>query len=192
MTRLEQVQEDLSYIREAVARRTERRNKGETIYLIWAAYVLIGYVLIDVNPVAAGVFFVIGSIPAAALSWWLGRRARLQSGEIDHDVERRSSLHWIGGFLLCCFASFGLAAVIPPLRNMFFGSQVFLAMVGLLYFLHGVHFDRHFLWLGPLLIVGSVVVGMIPVFPWTCLGLVISAGLCVPYLLARRKREQIH
>lgn len=192
MTSMEQVQQDLGYVREAIERRAGHRGGGEETYLVWAGYVLIGYVLIDINPIVAGGFFLIGSILGAALSWWLWRRTVVQSGEIDRDVERRTSLHWIGGFLLCWLASIGLTLVIPPLRNMFYSSQVFLVMIGLLYFFHGVHFDRHFLWLGPLLIVGAIVVGMIPAYPWSCLGVVISVGLCVPYLLSRRKREQSH
>jgi hypothetical protein len=86
-------------------------------------------------------------------------------------------------------AAAGLVMVIPPLRG-FYGSQVLVVMIGLMYFFAGVHFDGHFLWLGPLLVAGGILVGFIPVYPWTCLGTVIAVGLVIPYLDAKRRERQ--
>ena len=58
-------------------------------------------------------------------------------------------------------------------------------MIGLVYFLAGVHFDRQFLWLGPVLMIGGVVVGLVPHYGWTCLGAIIAIGLVVPTFFRR-------
>ena len=55
-------------------------------------------------------------------------------------------------------------------------------MIGLDYFLAGVHFDRNFLWLGPVLMAGGILVGLFPQYGWTGLGVVIALGLIVPTL----------
>ena len=60
-------------------------------------------------------------------------------------------------------------------------------MIGLVYFLAGVHLDRNFLWLGPVLIVGGVLVGMAPRYGWTILGVVVALGLVVPSFFPPRR-----
>ena len=192
MSQIEQFADDVHFVRRCLSRRSAGPNPDAArIYLIWAAYVLIGYSLIDMRPPVAGWFFLIGSIPAALGSWWIGRRAERRVGEVDRDLNRRALMHWAGGFVLIWLAVAGLTLVIPPLRG-FYGSQVFVVMIGLLYFFSGVHFDGHFLWLGPLLIAGGIVIGFIPAYPWTCVGAVIALALLVPYIDARRRARMNH
>ena len=47
--------------------------------------------------------------------------------------------------------------------------------------------DANMLWLGPVLMVGGVVVGFVPHYGWTSLGVVIALGLVVPTLLQGRQ-----
>jgi hypothetical protein len=79
-----------------------------------------------------------------------------------------------------------LSAVIPGLRGTV-GGQLIVVMIGLVYFLAGVHFDRNLLWLGPVLVAGGVLVGLVPRYGWTGLGVVIAAGLVIPTLFPPRR-----
>ena len=187
MTQIDQVQEDLSFIRQALARRSQRKWGGEAVYLVWAVYVLIGYVLLDMNPKYADLFFLIGLVPFGAVSQGIARRGEQKMGNVDVAEQRRATLHWVGGGMLVLLTGVAVQLMIPSLRNIH-GGQIFVILCGLFYFLSGVHYDGHFLWIGPLLIVGGLCVQYVPVLPWTCLGLMIAAALCMPYFDARRKR----
>jgi len=184
MEALQQAQQDLRFVKEALARR-ERTARPIAIYWVWAIYVLIGYTMIDFAPRWSGWFFMVGGIAGGVISAMLGRRMQRQLGEIDRQDARRATLHFMGGILLAIVFSFALALVSPPLRSPLFG-QVLVVMIGLVYFLAGVHFDRNFLWLGPLVMAGGVLVGLVPSYGWTALGIVIALGLVVPTLLPTR------
>lgn len=189
MTDINRLQQDLSFIRLALRRRSCVPFRVANIYLVWAVYALIGYFLLDVAVHYGMWFLLIGGALASLLSWRIGQRAYATLGIKDLDLARRAQLHFSGGVALALLAALGLALVIPELRN-FHSGQIVVVLIGMVYFLGGVHLDGHLLWLGPLLILGGVLVGFIPAYPWTCLGVVIALGLCVPWLAASRHREQ--
>lgn len=180
-----QLQEDLRFVREAVARREAAVRRPVAIYWVWAVYVLVGYSLIDLAPRYCGWFFLIAGVVGGIISAIIGRRAERRIGEQDREAGRRVTLHWILGILLAIAGTFGLAALIPALRGPA-GSQVLVVMIGVVYFLAGVHFDRNFLWLGPVLVAGGILVGLFPRYGWTGLGVVIALGLVVPTLFGSR------
>lgn len=64
----------------------------------------------------------------------------------------------------------------------------FVVMIGLVYFLWGVHYQRYFSFLGIVVMAGGVLVGQIHHFGWTLLGAVISLGLILPTLIAPRMK----
>ena len=185
MTDARQIQEDLSFVRQAVARRERTYRAPAAISYIWAVYVLIGYTLLDVAPQWAGWFFMFGGFGGGLLCMVFGKRHDKQSGEVDRAMGRRAALHWGGGILLAFLATFALATAIPVLRGNN-GAQVLVVMIGMVYFLAGVHFERHYLWLGPVLIAGGVLVGFFPHHGWTGLGAVIAAGLVIPTFFQSR------
>lgn len=188
MSSLQQVHDDLHFVREAVAsQRQSRRPAAAAIYGVWAAYVLAGYSLIDFYPAIAGRYFLIAGAACSVLSWLIGRRYARVMGEIDRPSERRRTLHFIGGILLAAALPWALAAVIPALRGPA-GGQVTVVMIGLVYFLGGIHFDRNLLWLGPMLMAGGVLVGLTQRYGWTALGGVIAAGLVLPSLWTSRRQ----
>jgi hypothetical protein len=180
--------DDLRFVREAVNRREQSPRGPALIYYLWAVYVLVGYAMLDLAPKYAGWFFMIGGVAGGVLSAIIGRRASEHLGEYDRAAARRMGLHWMFGIALALAATFALAAVIPPLRGSS-GSQVLVVMIGMVYFLAGVHFERHFLWLGPILIAGGVLVGFVPRYGWTALGVVIALGLVVPTFFPPRARR---
>jgi hypothetical protein len=181
MTSPQQLQQDLQFVRAAVNRR-DRSNRGPVaINYIWATYVLAGYTLIDHNIIAADWFFLIGGIAGGILSSIAARLDAQKQGEQDRELGRRGLLHFAGGIILAILGTFALAIVIPDLRGTR-GSQVLVVMIGVIYFLAGVHFERYFLWLGPVLVAGGVLVGFIHHDAWTLLGAVIAVGLIIPTL----------
>lgn len=188
MTEARQMQEDLQYVRQLVDQRGPRRPPGTgAIYWVWAVYTLIGYTLIDVAPQASGPFFLIGGIVGGLLSAVIGYRARRRSGDLDVRDRWLSLLHWVGGVILCIAGTLALGAVIPPLREKAYSGQLVVVMIGVVYFLAGVHLDRWFLLLGPVLMIGGICVGLVPHYGWTALGVVIAVGLTAPTFFPSRR-----
>jgi len=182
MSDVEQLRDDLHFVRSAVARRERMDNGPAVILYIWAVYVLIGYTLMDVRIAWAGPFFGAGGFIGGALSWWFGQRYSRQLGEWDRAVALKGMLHFFGGIMLGLLATISLATVIGSLRGTQ-GSQVFVVMIGMVYFLWGVHYQRYFMLLGLILMAGGVVVALIPRYGWTMLGGVIALGLILPTLI---------
>lgn len=189
MTEIHQLQDDLRFVRDAVARGDSPRRPA-AIYVVWAVYVLVGYTLIDFFPRASGWFFLVGGVIGGIASGYVYRRWARREGAYDRREGRRSLLHWGVGIGLAIACAMALGAVIPALRGPAVG-QLVVVMIGLVYFLAGVHFDPHFLWLGPVLMVGGLVVGFVPQYGWTALGIVIALGLVVPTLLPARRTPAV-
>jgi hypothetical protein len=182
--------DDLAYIRSAVARRDQSRPDRIAVYASWAIYVLIGYTLTDVRPAWAGPFFALAWIPAALVTFVVQRRRRAQGEIVGPREGRLLALHWGVGTALAIASAFAFC-FITGVRGVASG-QIIVVMIGLVYFLGGVHFDRRFLVLGPVMIAGGLLVGFIPHYPWTILGIVIAAGLVVPSLFGRERSEVDH
>jgi len=186
MSDVEQLRDDLHFVRSAVARRERADNGPALILYLWAAYVVIGYTLMDVRIAWAGPFFAVGGCIGGLLSWWIGRGYSRKSGEWDRATAMRGMLHFGGGIIAAFIFTMCLAMTIESLRSTR-GSQVFVVMIGLVYFLWGVHYQRHFMLLGLIVMAGGAVVGLIPHYGWTMLGIVISLGLVLPTLIPWRR-----
>jgi hypothetical protein len=189
MTEIDQMRQDLSFVRQALGRRSRQNYGRGQIYLVWAVYSLVGFALMDVNPNYSSYFFLPGFVVAALLSRMVGKRAARATGEFDRDLVRRTMLHFWGGIWLAMLACVGMQILVPALRGVH-GGQLCVVLLGLVYFLAGVHFDGYFLILGPIVMAGGLAVGFIPHRPWTCLGVVIALGLSAPYFIWRRGNGQ--
>jgi hypothetical protein len=179
MEDVRQIGDDLRFVREAVRRNERDRSGAPVLAYLWAAYVLIGYTWLNFNPRDAGIFFAIGGFVGGILSWIIGKSYARRHGQSDRSLAVRATAHFGGGILLAWIFCIAMAIFIEPLRSTK-GSQVFVVMIGLVYFLWGVHHDRYFLFLGPILMLGGVLVGLIPHYGWTSLGAVIALGLIAP------------
>jgi hypothetical protein len=179
MSEANQLHDDLQFVRNAVERRDRTASSPAAINYVWAVYVLVGYTLIDLRPEISGWFFMAGGIIGGLLSFYLGKRASRKVGDHDHELVRRIMLHWFAGMLLAIASAIALASIIPALRGQA-GGQLIVVMIGLVYFLGGVHFQRYLLILGPVLIIGGLLVGYVPRYGWTALGAVIALGLVIP------------
>ncbi|MGD0461111.1 MAG: hypothetical protein ABSB74_01355 [Tepidisphaeraceae bacterium] len=187
MSDTHQLQQDLHYVREVVTR-AERWPRGRVGYWIWALYVLIGYPLIDLAPRYARPFFIYAGVVCLAASLFVQYRHKKSAGV--RTSRNRAGLFWLGGSLLIVLCAIAICVAIPGVRGQAPG-QIVVMMVGIFYFLGGVHYDRNFLWLGPVLCVGGVLVGFVPHYGWTALGIVFALGLMGPTLFAPRPPKDV-
>lgn len=186
MTEVQQAREDLEYVRAAVDRRAPGREGAMYPYYASAIYVLVGYILIDVNPIYANGWFLLAGIVGSIVGAIFFRRHKNRSGEIDRVRNRQTALHWGLGIVGSVGAGLALAWAVPSLRDGPIDGQIQVVLFGMVYLMWGVHRDRSFLVLGPVLIAGGVLVGLIPHYPWTCLGIVITVGLATAGYLVQR------
>jgi hypothetical protein len=171
-----EISEDLRFVRDAVEQHRFQAGRPKSLAIMWAAYVLIGYTLIDVRPSWAGLFFAIGGWAGGMISWWIGHRYMKRTGELNRRLERRTLLHWFVGFILIFASLTGLAMEHAALRGPL-GSQLVVLMIGLIYFTYGIHVPaaRYLIWAGPILMLGGILVGLVPHYGWTALGVLIAA-----------------
>ena len=186
-TETEQLHDDLRFVRHAVDRRDAPYSLPAGILLIWAAYVLVGYALLDFNRIYAGWWFMVAGIIGGVGSAIIGRRNAARVGQVDRDEARKHLLHWGSIFI----AVIAIMALIATRHDEITGrgeiiGQVIAIVVGVVYFLAGVHFDRYFIWLGLMLMAGAVGISFVPNYGWTMLGVLLSAGLALPVVLRRR------
>jgi hypothetical protein len=183
MSDVQQLRDDLHFVRGAMSRRERSDYAPPGMMYLWVVYILVGYTLMDFRLDYAGPWFAIGGIVGGIFSAWIGRRYSRKVGESDRTTANKAMLHFFGGIFLGALGTIALATFIPVLRSTQ-GSQVFVVMIGLVYFLWGVHYQRYFMFLGPIVMAGGVLVGQIHHFGWTILGAVISLGLILPTLIA--------
>ncbi len=186
MTDTHQLQQDLQYVREVVARAEGPHRRKVAIYWVWALYVLVSYPLADFAPRYSGIVSLVGLPICVAISAYLGYRFKKSLGV--RPSRDRSRLFWLGGLVLIVFCLAGMANAIPAMRGQILG-QVAVIIIGIFYFLGGVHYDRNFLWLGPVLCVCGLLVGFVPHYGWTALGIVFALGLVIPTLFTPRLPE---
>ena len=91
----------------SVVDRRERENRGPVgINYIWAAYVIVGYTLLDFRPDFAGIFFMVGGIVGGIGTWLVGKRSARKEGEYDRVMARRAMLHFGVGVVLAFLGTF--------------------------------------------------------------------------------------
>jgi hypothetical protein len=179
-----QIGQDLQFVKSALGKRGTHHRMPSIVGLYWAAYVLVGYPMLDFKPKFAPIFLMAAGITGGIFSGWIGRRESMRLGERDQEQGRREALHWA----TLLIAVIGVVALgsIQHVNGYVIGQFVALT-VGVVYLLAGVHYDHNFLWLGLLIIVGSIAISFIPRFGWTALGVVLSAGLVIAAFLNRRE-----
>jgi hypothetical protein len=190
MSDVQQLRDDLHYVRGAMARRERVDYAPPGIMYVWVVYILVGYTLMDFRIEYAGPFFAIGGVVGGILSWIIGSIYSRKVGETDRTTAIKAMLHFGGGIFIAALGTIALGVFIEPIRGTQ-GSQVFVVMIGLVYFLWGVHYQRYFMFLGPVVMAGGVLVGQIHHFGWTILGAVISLGLLLPTLISSAVKPAI-
>jgi hypothetical protein len=183
MSEMQHLADDLRFVRGAVETHRQRRY-SPLVAIIWAAYTLIGYTLIDLAPAASGIFFLVGGVGGGVATAAIYRRADLRNGMIDRAQGRQQFLAWFGAFCLIVAASVALQVIYPSLRGTP-GGQIIVVMVGLMYYLTGAYGPpalRYMLWGGPVVMAGGICVGLLHHYGWTALGVLIAAIILLPAL----------
>lgn len=182
MTKQEELRADLSYVKAAV-HQSERKQSARSIYLLWAAVILVGFPLSDFAPRIVGWYWTIAGPLGTLASMWLGWREGVKRGQPDRARGGRHALHWIG-MMLCIFMIIPLAATgVIAWENL---SKIILLVLALSYFLAGVHLDRPLIWAGLLMAAGYGVLFLVETYVWTILGILLSASLVLSAVLSGR------
>jgi len=192
MTETQRLEEDLAFLRRAVVKRDSNAPMPGAILVMWGVYVLVGYTMIDFAPRAASMFLGVFGIVGGVASMFIGKWYADRDGQRDKDEGLRHALHWgsiwiaIAAIMTLCYTR----------RDQITGNgqlvgQLIALVIGLIYFLGGVHFDRYFIGLGLMLMGGAIAISFVPRFGWTALGVLVAAGLILPVVLQQAKRKRM-
>ena len=186
MTESQQLHDDLRFVRRAVARRGAQERTPCAIPWLWGVFILVSFAMLDFNLRAAFLLFAVGAPLLGVASGFIGAMHGRRVGEVDHRSGRVHALHW-GTIFLGMLALVALAA-----KQRVTGEgvgQVATLIVGIVYFLAGVHLDRRWMPSGLVLILGSAAITFVPRYPWTVLGVVVSLAVVLPTFLPQRSDE---
>lgn len=175
-----QVESDVNFVRQVLAR-SETHRSPASIYLLWAAIILVGFPIVDLAPRYAGLFWMIAGPLGGLLSFFLGYRASRNAGVIRKTEGLRYTLHWLGlmGAILLLVLYFAMGR--GTLTYDAFG-QIILLLLALTYFLAGVHLDRPMLWSGLLMAAGFVTLVFVAKWTWTITGVVVAVAMVLSAL----------
>jgi hypothetical protein len=169
----DKIQSDLGYLKNLV-KRADRSPFPGSIYYLWAIVVAAGFSMVDFLPHWVGFYWMLAGPAGGLMSWFLGRRAGIRSGQMDREAGIKHALHW-GGMLVLT-----LLAVLLAVRGVIQGavlSQVILLVITMGWWTAGVHFDRNFLWLGGVMMAGFIGTLFFSRFAWTAMGILIAVVL---------------
>ena len=183
MTDMKQVKSDLGYVREVV-RTSEQHPSPAAIHFLWALICLVGFSLIDFAPRFVGLYWGITGPLGFLASSFLGWRHSQQLGQVCRAEGMRHALHWFGMMAVIFLASIlGVTGAVCWQEL----TKVIVLIIGLTYFLAGIHLDRPLLWIGLLLIAGYLTLFIIPAYDGTLIGVLLAVALVSTGLIGRRK-----
>jgi hypothetical protein len=175
--------QDLEYVRDLVEQSHARRIPA-LIHYFWAVVVLVGFPLLDVQPQAAGLYWIIAGPLGLILTLLLGRRHSRAAGQVSRAHWRQYGLHWLG-VMAAIFLS--LLLVLGGTLETMEGVPLILLILALGYFMAGLYQVRGLLWVGLLLALCYLVVVLVPGPVWTVVGLAFSASLVATALIGVRR-----
>jgi hypothetical protein len=173
---VEQLAQDLHYVREAVATSRTVQYQFIAIPVLWAGVIAVGFALNDFCQTATvGLYWAIVAPVVGMLSGWLGMHAERSAGVQSDRMHRgRQALHW-----LTILAGFIAVIVITTAHGLDgrLAGQLMTLIFGVVYFLGGLHLDGRFLCPGMAAIAGSAAIDHLGPFSWTIVGVVIAVAL---------------
>lgn len=184
MSNLSELEDGLGYVRD-LARKSERGLSPPSIYLLWAAIMLVGFSMMDFAPERVGLFWTLAGPLGGLASGFLGWRHSVRHGQLSRDLGMRHALHW-AGMMAVIFLTIPLGvtgAVAWPELHKFI-----VLVIALGYFLAGVHLDRALIWIALLMIAGYVALFFIPAYGWTMVGVLMAVGLVATSFIGGRSR----
>jgi len=183
MTNDKQVHDDLSYVRSVVHRAEGSFGNPATTYFLWAAITFFGFAIIDFAPEKTGFYWMIAGPVGGVLSGILGYRAGRALGQSSEREGRIQAMHWTG-LMAAILLLVPLVATRVVAVDDF--PRLTLLLIGLAYYLAGVHTDRRFIPLGFVLAgcyLLSVFARDLP-YLWTINAAIVAASLAAAGLFA--------
>jgi len=189
MTNDKQVHDDLSYVRSVVHRAEGRFGNPATTYFLWAVITFFGFAIIDFAPEKTGFYWMIAGPLGGVLSGILGYRAGRALGQSSEREGRVQAMHWTG-LMAAIFLLVPLVATRVVAVDDF--PRLTLLVVGLSYYLAGVHTDRRFIPLSFVLAgcyILSVFARDLPHL-WTITAAILAASLAAAGLFAAARARR--
>ena len=186
MTNRDTLREDIAYVRDATSRASATTTPS--IYLLWAAIGLCGFVLVDFVEDSRwiGIFWLLAGPGGAVLSLWFGFRAQRQVGQFDRRSGIRLGVHWLA-FLVA--GVLGSALVLSGhLDWPGFGSLMVL-LLSLTYFHVGMQLDRRLLPIATVAAVCYLVTLIVSGYVWTLAGVAMASALVWQARLGARPQD---
>ena len=177
----DRAQEDLRYVRRAVARGAEGAFPLP-IASLWAAIALVGFALVDFVPELAGLFWLVAGPGGFLASVWLGSRLARREGEQDRAEAWRWAAHW--GGLLAAIALSTLAVRAGAATWSGFGATLLL-LLAVAYLTAGIHLHRSLLPVAAILAAGYPAVLFLDRYAWSVVGVAVAAAMLAGALGAR-------
>ncbi len=177
------IESDIGYVKDLVTKSGSSTSPA-SIYILWAAILIVGFSLIDFAPRWVGLFWMIAGPAGGMLSGFLGYKAGANKGQMNREIGIKHALHWSGMMVIVFLAILlGLKGLVHGVVN----SQVILLVVALGWWTAGVHFDRIFLWLGGIMVLGFLGTLFMDKYAWTTMGALLGIVLIVTAIRQGKK-----
>ncbi|MCD4709161.1 MAG: hypothetical protein K8S62_15670 [Candidatus Sabulitectum sp.] len=177
------IESDIGYVKDLVIK-SDNSTSPASIYILWAAILMVGFSLIDFAPRWVGLFWMIAGPAGGMLSGFLGYKTGANKGQMDREIGIKHALHWSGMLVIIALA------ILLSARGIIHGvliSQVILLIVALGWWTAGVHFDRIFLWLGGIMVLGFLGTLFMDRYVWTTMGILLGTVLIVTAIRQGKK-----
>ena len=175
MNTLQQLEQDLRYVR-TVVERSERDATPRYLCFLWAVVVLVGFALVDLRDAWVPIYWALAAPTGFVLSGWIGWRHSRRRGQAANTAGVRHLLHW-GALVTAVF----LAWLMPSQGVISWAGvgPTILLLLALGYFQAGVHFDPALRWIGLVLASGYVFVLFVDAYAWLTLGVLAALALAI-------------
>lgn len=172
------IESDIGYVKDLVTK-SGKSDQPASFYLLWAVLMAVGFSLVDLAPNWVGFFWMIAGPVGGLLSGYLGWKAGVNRGQMNREIGIKHALHWSGMLVVICLAGVLVQGVVI--------SQVILLVVALGWWTAGVHFDRIFLWLGGIMMLGFLGTLFMDRYVWTTMGVLLGTVLIVTAIRQGKK-----
>lgn len=181
---MSKVEQDLAYV-QGVVKDAEGTSPGpRSIYVLWAIIYLVGFSLYDLGGEQAGMFWMIAGPTGGLISFWLGRRWAIRTGEASRQVAVRHMLHWVGmgAAIFMAIPLLGLGVLSPDAL-----AKVILLIMAFGMYAAGIYLVRPYMWVGIALGGCYLAVMTISDLPWMVVGGLSGGAMLLAAFLGDRQ-----
>ena len=141
----QKLEEDVSFVRQAVEQREKDQYRTLGITVLWAVIIAVGYTLNDFAVEYSPLFWTVAPVAGFLVSYGLGVWQGRKQGIRMSGLGRRHALHW--GTIFFAVVAVTSISFSHRIDGRVIG-QLFALISGVVFFLGGLHLDRRTLWPG--------------------------------------------